>query len=66
MHVEEIPSSGTPHSAAGAQFRQNAQLGRYELVVSLNRFGRLGEACFLSPRTREVTLIAMQRPQSRN
>jgi hypothetical protein len=66
MLVEEIQSSGTPYAAAGAQFMLNAHLGRYELAASLNRFTRLGEACFLSLRPREATPIATQRPQSRN
>jgi hypothetical protein len=66
MLVEEIQSFGTPYAAAGAQFMLNAQPGRCELVPSLNRFSRLGEACFLSARPREAVRIATQRPQGRN
>jgi hypothetical protein len=66
MLVEEIQSFGTPYAAAGAQFMLNAQLGRCELAASLNRFSRLGEACFLSARPHEAARIATQRPQGRN
>jgi hypothetical protein len=51
MHVEEIQSSSTPYPVAGAQFMLDAQRGRYEPSASLDRFSRLGEACFLSPLT---------------